>query len=82
MPNLNADLSVLLYRDTPTGALLVCARDAPFTRSVGRCFVSLRYVDASPGDTDGVLAYDASTFRRLVAVGILEEVPYHILYAA
>lgn len=82
MPDLNADLSVLLYRDTQTGALLVWAPEAPFSRSAGRCFVSLRYLDASPGDPDGVLAYDASTFRRLVAAGILEEVPYHIFYDA
>ena len=52
-------------RDTQSGDTFVrVPQDGPR--------VQLRFLDSVPGDPDGVLTYDADTFRRLRRAGILE----------
>ena len=57
------------YRDTRTGDVFIWAGRS------GR-HVRLRFLDAKPGDPDGVLEYDVRTFLSLVRRGILEVIPY------
>ena len=68
------DLPLELYRDTRTGDVFVWA-----LREGEGCPIQLRFLNSIPGDPDGVLAYDVRTFLRLVATGVLESIPCHVI---
>ena len=67
-------LSLELYRDTRTGDVFVRVPH----EEVG-CPIHLRFLDSAPGDPEGVLTYDIRTFLRLVATGVLESIPCHVI---
>lgn len=60
------------YRDTRTGDVFVWAGHD------GR-YVRLRFLDSEPGDPDGVLEYDGSTFLSLVRRGVLERIGWDVI---
>ncbi len=60
------------YCDTRTGDVFVWAGHDD------RC-VRLRFLDSEPGDPDGVLAYDWSTFLSLVRRGVLEGMGWDVI---
>lgn len=72
--NDNFDLPLELYRDTRTGDVFVWA-----PHEGEGCPIHLRFLDSVPGDPEGILTYDVRTFLRLVAMGVLESVPYHVI---
>ena len=60
------------YRDTCTSDVFIWAGHDD------RC-VRLRFLDSKPGDPDGVLVYDWSTFLRLVRRGVLAPVGWEMI---
>lgn len=60
------------YRDTRTGDVFVWAGHE------GR-HVRLRFLDAEPGDPDGVLEYHRSGFLSLVRRGVLESIGWNVI---